>query len=174
MVLDDIEKLLEKYENGETNLNEEQRLKTYFAQETVPPHLAVYKSIFTYFLENQNEQFTKNIPLKHRKTLNYKWIYVAAVAVIMAGFYFKTPISSMYSKYAYGTYHEPEQALDELTKSLAMISSQFNKGVSSVSYLNKYKKGAESLSYLGELEKSTQIIFKPISELKQNEHTNFK
>ena len=38
MVSDNIEKLLEKYDNGETNLKEEQQLRVYFAQDDVAPH----------------------------------------------------------------------------------------------------------------------------------------
>lgn len=148
MALNNIEQLIEKYENGKTSLGEEQQLKAFFAQETVPPHLQVYKSLFVYFLENQNEQLTKNISLKTKNKLNYKWISVAAVAVILLGLYFKQPIKNTYNQYAYGTYNNPEDALDEITKSLAMISNHFNKG-------------AETLNYLNELENSTQIIFKP-------------
>ena len=160
MVLNNIEKLLEKYENGETTLNEEQQLKNYFSQETVAPHLEIYKPMFAYFLVNQQEQFTKDIPLKTKKLFNYKWISVAAVAVLMLGIYFNEPIMSSYKTYAYGTYSEPEDALNELSNSLAMISNHFNKGTSTVGYLNEVNKGTSTLGYLNEIENGTSIIFK--------------
>lgn len=160
MVLNSIEKLLEKYENGETSLKEEQQLKNYFSQETVAPHLEMYKPMFTYFLVNKQEQFTKDLPLKTKKVFNYKWMAVAAVAVLMLGYFVKTPVVSSYEEYVYGTYNNPEDALNEVTKQLAMISGHFNKGVSTVNYLNEVKKGTETLDYLNEIEKGTSIIFK--------------
>lgn len=160
MVLNSIEKLLEKYENGETSLKEEQQLKSYFSQETVAPHLEMYKPMFAYFSVNKQEQFTKDLPLKTKKVFNYKWIAVAAVAVLTLGYYFKTPVISSYDEYAYGTYNNPEDALNEVTKSLAMISGHFNKGVSTVNYLDEVKKGTVTLDYLNEIEKGTSIIFK--------------
>ncbi|TGV02736.1 hypothetical protein [Flavivirga rizhaonensis] len=160
MVLNNIEDLLEKYENGETTLKEEQQLKHYFSQETLEPHLEMYKPMFTYFLGNQQEQFTKDLPLKTTRTFNYKWISVAAVAVLMLGFYLKEPIVASYEEYAYGTFNKPEKALDEVTKSLAMISSHFNKGTSTVNYLSEVKKGTATLDYLNEIENTTSIIFK--------------
>ncbi len=160
MVLNSIEKLLEKYENGETTLKEEQQLKNYFSQETVAPHLEMYKPMFAYFSVNQQEQFTKTLPLKTKKVYNYKWIAVAAVAVFMLGYYFKTPVVSAYEEYAYGTYNNPEEALNEVTKSLAMISSHLNTGVATVNYLEEVNKGTKTIGYLNEIENATSIIFK--------------
>ena len=160
MVLNNIENLLEKYENGETSLKEEQVLKNYFTSSTVAPHLEMYKPMFDYFLVNQQEQFTKDVPLKTKRIFDYKWISVAAVAVLMLGFYFKEPIVSSYEEYAYGTYSEPEKALNEVTKSLAMISQSFNKGASTVGYLEEVEKGASTIGYLNEIQNTTRIIFK--------------
>ncbi|WP_406683141.1 hypothetical protein N1F78_10650 [Seonamhaeicola sp. MEBiC1930] len=159
MVLDNIEKLLEKYENGETTLKEEQQLKNYFSQETVAPHLEMYKPMFQYFLGNQKEQFTKDVPLKTKRKFNYKWISVAAVAVLMLGFYFNSNIIEENCN-DLGTYCEPEQALEEVTKQLAMISNHFNKGTQAVGYLNEVDKGTAALGYLNEVENTTSIIFK--------------
>ncbi len=154
MVLDNIEKLLEKYENGETSLKEEQQLKHYFKQETVAPHLEMYKPMFAYFLVNKQEQFTKDVPLETKRNFNYKWISVAAVAVLMLGFYFGTSFNDL------GTYEDPQLAFNEFSKSMEMISEKFNTGASTVSYLNEVNKGTSTLGYLNEIENTTSIIFK--------------
>jgi hypothetical protein len=156
MVLNNIEKLLEKYENGETSLKEEQVLKNYFTSDTVAPHLEMYKPMFAYFLGNQQEQFTKDVPLKTKTIFNYKWISVAAVAVLMLGFYYGNSISNN----DLGTYEDPQLAFNEFSKSMEMISSKFNKGASTVSYLNEVNKGTSTLGYLNEIENTTRIIFK--------------
>lgn len=153
MVLNNIEKLLEKYENGETSLKEEQVLKNYFSSDTVAPHLEMYKAMFTYFLVNQQEQFTKDVSLKTKRNFNYKWISVAAVAVLMLGIYFNQPNDV-------GTINDPKLAFNEVSKSLAMISSHFNKGTSTVNYLNEVNKGTSALGYLNEIENTTNLIFK--------------
>ncbi|WP_242119350.1 hypothetical protein [Aestuariivivens sediminicola] len=154
MVLNSIEKLLEKYEMGETSLKEEQVLKNYFTSDSVAPHLEMYKPMFAYFLVSQQEEFTKAIPLKSKRIFDYKWISVAAVAILMLGIYFNNPRDV-------GTINDPEVAFNEVSKSLAMISNHMNKGTSTVSYLNEVNKGTSTLEYLTEIENTTRIIFKP-------------
>jgi len=161
MVLNNIEKLLEKYESGETSLKEEQVLKHYFTQDNVAPHLEHYKPMFTYFLGNQQEQFTKDLPLKTKKTFNYKWLSVAAVAAIMLGVYFSPVMEQdQCAENVVGTFCEPEEAFNEVSKQLAMISNHFNKGTATVNYLDEVNKGTATLNYLNEIENTTSIIFK--------------
>lgn len=158
MVLDNIEKLLEKYENGETTLNEEQQLKDYFSQETVPQHLEVYKPIFQYFLVTKKEQFTKDVPLKPKKTYTlYKWISVAAIAVLMFGVYTKFTGSTESESLT----DEELYALNETKKALNLLSSNFNKGTDNLNLLSaNFNKGVENIKYVNTLEKTTNKIFK--------------
>lgn len=160
MVLNDIEKLLKKYTNGETTLDEEQVLKTYFSSPTVAPHLKMYTPMFAYFLNNKQEQFTKDVVLINKLKFNYKWVAIAAVTVFMLGIYFKTPLVKVYSTYVYGTYNEPEKAFKEVSNTLAMISNHFNKGTHAIGYLDELEKGTVTLGYLNEIENTTNIIFK--------------
>lgn len=163
MVLDKIEKLLKKYNNAETTLQEEQQLKQYFTQETVAPHLEVYKPMFQYFVITKEEQFTKDIPLKPRKTYRlYKWISIAAIAVLMFGIYFQTenkPITELSQLTT-----EQQEAFFQTKKALAMLSSNINVGAASLNTLkiasNSFEKGAEQMNYISEFSKTTNKIFK--------------
>lgn len=152
MVLNNIEQLLEKYENGETSLKEEQQLKDYFSQETVAPHLEMYKPIFCYFLVNQQEQFTKHVPLKTKRVINYKWLSVAAVTVLMAGFYFNNS----------GSIITDQDRIDyaNAKAALASVSKHFNKGVSQVNYLETLGQATKQVTYLDEMNNPMDRIFK--------------
>lgn len=154
MVLNDIEKLLAKYNDGETTLEEEELLKHYFTQNMVPPHLEMYKPLFGYFLTQKEEQFTKGIHLKPKSFFNYKWIAVVAVAVVMLGVYYDVTKDDL------GTYEDPELAFNTFSRSMEMISSKLNQGTATVGYLNEVQKGTATLGYLNEVENTTNIIFK--------------
>lgn len=162
MVLNSIEKLLEKYDNGETTLKEEQQLKDYFSNETVPPHLEVYKSMFQYFLQTQEEQFTKDVPLKPKKTIKlYRWISVAAVAVLMLGIYMQVG-SSQQGVRSVSDLSEEEKITYYQTKELfAMLSNNLDKGTSTINLMSdNFEKGTDKLAYLGEMSKTTDKILK--------------
>lgn len=55
MKLIDIEALLEKYDAGETTLEEEDQLAKYFSQEKIPAHLKVYAAQFSMFAQKKEE-----------------------------------------------------------------------------------------------------------------------
>ncbi|WP_417236028.1 hypothetical protein [Bizionia paragorgiae] len=156
MVLNNIEKLLEKYDNGETTLQEEQQLKNYFSKETVAPHLEMYKPMFAYFSKSSKEQFTKQVPLKTKSSLYYKWLSVAAVGVLMFGFFYNSSINNT-DEY---TQTEKDLAYQQVKESLHFVSKQLNKGTEKVSYLGIINTAGTQVDYLKKFNHPLRRIFK--------------
>lgn len=141
MVLDNIEKLIEKYFEGETSIAEENELKVYFSSSDVAQHLKQYQPIFGYFSQAKEQQFTQEIPLKTRKQKIVMWLSIAASVVIMLGvgtfMYFKTNKTEEFV--ACSPEDNPELALQQTQKALALVSEHLNTGIESVSYINEYE-----------------------------------
>ena len=74
----DINVLIEKYFEGLTSLDEEQKLRDYFQQENVPQHLEIYKSLFQYFT---SERETRKDA--HRFSFFLRWGSIAAAACLL-------------------------------------------------------------------------------------------
>ena len=123
MELANIEKLIEKYENAETSLQEEQVLKDYFLKSDVPVHLQEYKAYFNYFSESSTERFTKSIPLNSKKT-NWKWLSIAAAVVLLFSIYSIESSGDLSAK----EQQEAELAYKETQKAFQLISQNLNKG----------------------------------------------
>ncbi|WP_340155139.1 hypothetical protein, partial [uncultured Winogradskyella sp.] len=126
MVLNNIEELVEKYNNAETTLKEEAQLKAYFLSDDVAPHLEHYKPMFQYFLESKKEQYTKDVPLNTKKTKLYQWISVAAVAVLMLGIFIPNWNSGPKTLADYTP--EEQKLYLETKQALALISNNLNQG----------------------------------------------
>lgn len=65
-----IEQLLERYWNGETNLDEEQILKSFFCQEDVPAHLQEYAEFFVYAKESKELTVSEDFDARFAGLLN--------------------------------------------------------------------------------------------------------
>ncbi len=164
MVLDNIEQLLEKYDNGETTLQEEQELKHYFTQEDVAPHLELYKPMFNYFLHTHKEQFTKDVPLKSKKNKTlYQWISVAAAVVLMFGIYSQVNTPERITDLAQLS-QEDRETYNKAKEVFGLVSSKFNKGSGNLSALNlmsaNFSKGAENVNYIHQFSRTKKKFLK--------------
>lgn len=132
MELANIEKLVEKYENAETTLQEEAILKNYFTKEEVAPHLQEYSFMFNYFTTVKDETYTKTIKLEPKKSKkrNFKWLSVAASIVLL--------FSVFIGKNEYNKYRA-EVEFAKISKGLKLISSNFKKGEQAVATLYTYE-----------------------------------
>ena len=147
MALDRIERLIDKYFEGETSIAEEKELKAYFSSSYVAQHLEQYKPVFGYFSQAKQEQFTATISLKSkRKQKRLAWLSVAAAVVVMVciGF-FAYQNSSEPTQENLGVINDPEIAFRETQKALALISRHVNTGIESVNYLGEYQQSKNKI-----------------------------
>lgn len=138
MELANIEKLIEKYENAETSLAEEQSLKDYFQTNAVPAHLEEYKAYFNYLNEVSSERFTKTLPLTTKRQ-TWKWLSVAAAVVLMVSIYTINKAGN-FDKLTAAEEIEAEQAYKETQKAFQLISQNLTKGNSvAIAGLSEYE-----------------------------------
>ncbi len=127
MELANIEKLLDKYFEATTTVQEEQALQLYFSQDNVAPHLQEYQPMFQHFANVRGEKYTKNVPLQPRK--NYlKWISVAAVFLLTTGLFFNE----------WNEQRRVKEAYAQFKQTMTMVSENFNNGASRINHLNQF------------------------------------
>ncbi|SDX49363.1 hypothetical protein [Flavobacterium degerlachei] len=139
MELKNIEILLEKYFNGETNISEENELRDYFSSADVLPHLKQYQRMFGYFSVAAAQKM-KEIKPKKSKTSQVWWLSIAASVAVLIGVVSYVNYNDKAINTGLGTYDNPEVALVETQKALAMLSNHVNTGIESVIYIKEYKK----------------------------------
>lgn len=136
MELARIETLLEKYFEAQTTVGEEKELQAYFSSDHVAQHLEQYKSLFQYFSIAKEEQLEKDITLKPKKKINFKWLNVAAILLLATYF-------------GYDSYmdYKRDKLYQETKEALFFVSENFNAGT-------------KNLVHINEIEKSKNHIFK--------------
>ncbi|MEC7265433.1 MAG: hypothetical protein VXW38_16955 [Bacteroidota bacterium] len=135
MELGNIENILEKYFEATTTVAEERKLREYFAQDSVAPHLEQYRPMFNYFSIAKEERYTKQVPLKPRVNY-YKWLSVAAAVVLTFGIYFGKQ---------YQERKEAEYAYQETKKAFELLAENFGRGTEKVAYLKEFQEAKEKI-----------------------------
>ncbi len=131
MELAKIEKLIEKYLEAETTLEEEIFLKKYFTEKDVPSHLEEYKKLFSYFVNNSLEVSSKPITLPQNRSI-ISWLAVAAIAVLFVSIFSIYQNNIIEKKQAELAYMETKKAFD-------LISFSLNKGNDAIAQLQTFE-----------------------------------
>lgn len=136
-----IEKLLDRYFEAETSAAEEARLKSYFTSGEVAPHLQQYIPMFCYFEQAKTEHFTKEVsyvPKQSRisagKRKVYSWVAIAASIVILMGIV----VQQENQVSEFGTYEDPELAMEKTREALQMMSLYMNSGTEELAYIEEF------------------------------------
>ncbi|MCH9660498.1 MAG: hypothetical protein K0U54_06260 [Bacteroidetes bacterium] len=157
MELAKIESLLERYFEGNTSLYEEQELRSFFSEGTVPTHLAVYKPIFMSFEMAGEETLSKEINLPSpQKRSNYWKLGIAASLLVclgIAGYMFSNSGLSLEEQEALAAFKKTQETM-------LMFSQNFNQGTASLTHLGELENGISSLQVLNEFNESKNLILK--------------
>ncbi|HET8808699.1 MAG TPA: hypothetical protein VFM65_00350 [Flavobacteriaceae bacterium] len=130
---ENIEKLVEKYLEGTTSLEEEKTLKAYFSSENVAPHLKEYAVLFGFFQSEREQVYHPQKEPVFKKAKRYTWFAVAASIAIIAGVFLFKPAPQP----ELGTIEDPEVALQKTKEVLHLIAQQLHTGKEGLVYLTE-------------------------------------
>ena len=138
MELAQIKILLKKYDAGETSLEEEQTLRTYFLNNEVSADLQHYKLLFAFTGKQRNLKSEAPLYVNKANRKNINWSAIAAVLVIAFGvFYFFQPHINLNGD-DLGSTSQEEINYQQTKETLQMVSSFMNKGTEDLGYLKEF------------------------------------
>ena len=146
-----IEKLLDRYFEAETTLEEEKFLKEYFTGNDVPAHLEQYRDMFGYFSESSVEVSERSLELGQNKVY-LRWLSVAAMLIFFFGAYTVYEQNERDKEEAMLAYMETQRALE-------LISSNLNKGTGAIAQLEQFNKGTDAMTQLNTFENAKNKVF---------------
>ena len=135
MKVNEIEQLLVRYYDGETNEAEEKELKKFFAQEDIPAHLLAegLESKLSGLIDEWDTRERRTMKIKKRtRIIRLQWMGSIAASLLLlfsVGMYLYKPYTSPTPQ---DTCASPAEAYAEAQKALLMFSSALNKGVQQV------------------------------------------
>ncbi len=137
MELHNIEKLLERYEEGKTSLAEEKLLRKFFKNEDVPDHWRKQQMIFRFSAEEAEKKLKSTPQIRSGKDWYLKESIAAILIVAMGLFFYYDPAKEL-NENDLGTITEEEVALEKAKETLAMVSQFMNEGKSELIYLKEF------------------------------------
>lgn len=168
-----IEKLLCKYWDAESSLEEEARLKALLKQEKASYEMEGIKALFKHFeaekcresddafeaglLARLQAEPRAKVPLSFTA---YFRRYAGMAVLFTAGFLF---IQNQRSYQAEDTFDDPKVALEEVKKQLLMVSNYMNKGneqINKIERLSKADTGIDEFSRINRAAQSMRTLSK--------------
>ncbi len=154
----EIGRLLEKYWNCETSLEEEQLLRNYFNGPDVAEPLKEAAELFRFFEQERRRSLDADFDLNIEKTVKkgdrqakvvsmVRWVQIARIAagvlvVAAAGYFVKNEVD----KKNEGNITDPKVALEETKKALMLISKSFGKARDGAGKINLFNEAEEKIS----------------------------
>jgi len=149
MEKDKVKKLLDAFYDGNTTPVQEQELYGYFLQNDIPEEFETDRKVFLKLfsaddendievpleLNNRIDKLIDSLDVKEkgkRKIHFRKWVaaVAAGIAILLsAGIYTINELDNQKQHLLVDTYKNPEDAYDQVQKTLTLVSSKMNKGI---------------------------------------------
>ena len=133
MTTEQINELLEKYLAGDTSLEEESALKTFFSGDNIPEELKKYQPLFLWKINQLQIKGSSTLKKEFKKPLSIQWYSflktAASVLLVLTlgiGFYTHYQQEKYMERIFSETYSDPEDALQETKNVIRRISSVLN------------------------------------------------
>ncbi len=175
--IEEVRKLLDRFYQGETSLEEEKLLEQYFSSTTVPEELIPDRDLFGSFgnesssvvvPEDLNQKIIASIDQVERKVTRTRRISVFSLSGLAAGllvmiavylFYIRTDGPAILaSNPMVDTYDNPLDAYEEAKRTLAYVSAKLNSGTSELQHVRQISKTAEPLMSLSKINKGSREL----------------
>jgi hypothetical protein len=173
----EIDKLLQKYFDGNTSLEEEAVLKNFFSNEKLPKEYLKLKGMFNYFsdssvksgkntvTDNELVSIMQHTWKKETRTKMFRLVLsgsIAAMLAISVGIYY---FSYRHAPRPEDTFQDPQQAYAETKKTLLYISNYMNQKTASLKYISEIDRSLKKINKISELNKT-------VYSLKTGNHEN--
>jgi hypothetical protein len=183
MIIKEIEELLERYYEGNTSLEEEKRLKTFFSQEEVPPHLKSHAAIFRFHSEEIKEELndprfeealflSTNEPavvsIRSRTKYYYPVFAITATFLLLFGLLFtiEKDILDKEKKES----QDPSMAFADTRQALMLVSVNLNNGLDKIQHLKVFEQGFQDIKRLSVFYKYQTIIINQDEKKRSQKH----
>jgi hypothetical protein len=186
MSIKEIEKLLDKYYEGETSLDEEKILKDFFLSGNVPVELAAYSNQFLYFAEASHDEMNEQdlekkvfgevveipvVSIHSRRNRFYYISGIAATVLLFIGLVFTFRESVINRPKENVSKTDSELAFSQTHDILALVSVNLNKGIDKMQYIGKLDQALDKIQMLSKYYQYQSIIINPDQLEKLSEKT---
>jgi hypothetical protein len=131
-----IKDLLDLYFKGNTTLDQEMSLRTYFNSEGVDDSLKPYTVLFNTFDKAAQDVFKGSLQIPEKTRFNQKWLLKLAAVMIsiigVAGFMFSANSKAIQER-------EALAALKQSKDAMYLMASQFNKATKTLSLVDQFQ-----------------------------------
>jgi len=175
MNIKEIEELLERYEEGETTLQEEQYLKEFFGGSEIPENMQSSRAIFHYFHKVKKEKISDPefevktnfrltetpVPWNNSKS---KFLYLTSLAagvLLVIGLFFTFRQDVFKKNVRYDPSSDPAYAYAEVQYTLLSVSANLNIGLDQIRRLETIGNALHSIQKFSKFYQYESIIINP-------------